>query len=157
LNKLSDTDFAQVIRNAPLISVDLLVEDGDGRFLLGLRTNAPAKGYWFVPGGRIYKNERMAEALIRIGKTELGVDLNLVMCRFFGLYEHFYVDNAFSQEFGTHYVVAAFSLKVENLQSLPKQQHSAYRWLLPDEILSDPKVHLHTRDYFLGSSEALGK
>ena len=154
MTKLSDSDFAQVIRNAPLVSVDLLVEDGAGRFLLGLRTNAPAQGYWFVPGGRVYKNERLADALTRIGKVELGADLDMEKCRFFGLYEHFYPDNAFSREFGTHYVVAAYALKVEHLPALPKQQHSAYRWLSPGEILGDPEVHGYTKDYFcLGGEE----
>jgi colanic acid biosynthesis protein WcaH len=141
-------DFKHVIQHAPLVSIDLIVEDEAGRYLLGLRTNAPAKGYWFVPGGRVYKNERLVEALMRIGRVELGVDLHLEACRFFGMYEHFYADNAFSQEFGTHYVVAAYALKVEGLSSLPDQQHSAYRWLLPDEILSDPKVHGYSKDYF---------
>lgn len=144
-------DFMHVIKHAPLVSIDLIVEDGAGRFLLGLRNNAPAKGYWFVPGGRVYKNERMAEALPRISAAELGTSFVLENCRFLGLYEHFYEDNAFSQEFGTHYIVSAFSLKMESLDSLPDQQHSDYRWLLPDEILSDPKVHSHTKDYFLSS------
>jgi len=148
---LSDNNFKSVIKHAPLVSVDLLVEDGAGRFLLGLRTNAPAQGFWFVPGGRIYKNERLADALVRISAVELGKKCTLEDVRFLGLYEHFYEDNAFSKEFGTHYVVAAFLLKFEKLESLPSQQHSLYRWLFPDEIVSDPKVHSHTKDYFLVS------
>lgn len=144
-------DFKHVIKNAPLISIDLIVEDETGRFLLGLRTNAPAKGCWFVPGGRVYKNERLEEALNRISLAELGITYNLADCRFLGLYEHFYGDNAFSEEFSTHYVVAAFSLKVETLESLPNQQHSEYRWLSAEEILEDLNVHSHTKDYFLSS------
>src|SRR3954466_13792753 len=54
---LSDAQFADVVRLAPLVSIDLVIRDPDGDVLVGLRTNAPAKGFWFVPGGRIRKNE----------------------------------------------------------------------------------------------------
>lgn len=144
-------DFMQVINNAPLISIDLIIEDAAGRFLLGLRKNAPARGCWFVPGGRVYKNERLTEALNRVSQAELGKSFGLDDCRFIGIYEHFYADNSFSDEFGTHYVVLAFSQKVDYLESLPDKQHCGYRWLLPAEILGDPNVHSHTRDYFLPS------
>lgn len=36
-------DFKHVIEYAPLISIDLVVEDKAGRYLLGKRINAPAK------------------------------------------------------------------------------------------------------------------
>lgn len=149
---LPANDFKHVIKNAPLISIDLIVEDQMGRFLLGLRTNAPAKGYWFVPGGRVYKNERLEEALTRISLAELGKKYSFADCQFLGVYEHFYGDNAFSDEFDTHYVVAAFSLKVEMLESLPNQQHSEYLWLSAEEMLTDLNVHSHTRDYFLSAT-----
>jgi colanic acid biosynthesis protein WcaH len=154
--QLPAEEFKYVVKNAPLISIDLIIEDEAGRFLLGLRNNAPAKDYWFVPGGRVYKNERLVEALNRISLAELGRSLTLDDCRFLGMYEHFYEENAFSDEFGTHYVVAAFSLKVESLESLPDIQHSGYRWLFPEGILGDPNVHSHTKDYFLSSKGVRG-
>lgn len=50
---LSQEDFATVVRSTPLISIDLIVENERGEFLLGKRTNRPAQGFWFVPGGRV--------------------------------------------------------------------------------------------------------
>ncbi len=32
--------------------------------LMGIRINNPAKGKLFVPGGRVYKNEKIVDALI---------------------------------------------------------------------------------------------
>jgi hypothetical protein len=46
---LSQEDFATVVRSTPLISIDLIVENERGEFLLGKRTNRPAQGFWFVP------------------------------------------------------------------------------------------------------------
>ena len=31
---------------------------------MGIRINNPAKGKLFVPGGRVYKNEKIVDALI---------------------------------------------------------------------------------------------
>ncbi|EBV2538175.1 GDP-mannose mannosyl hydrolase, partial [Salmonella enterica] len=50
---LRQEDFAAVVRTTPLISLDFIVENGQGEILLGQRLNRPAQGYWFVPGGRV--------------------------------------------------------------------------------------------------------
>ena len=65
--------FVELVRDLPLVSVDLvLVRDGR-EVLLGLRTNRPAQGSWFVPGGRVLKNEKRADALARVAARELGI------------------------------------------------------------------------------------
>ena len=63
---LSDSEFVDVVRNTPLVSIDLIISDPMGAILMGWRNNEPAKDTWFVPGGRIRKNERIAEAFERI-------------------------------------------------------------------------------------------
>jgi colanic acid biosynthesis protein WcaH len=65
---LIDSDIKTVIRLAPLVSIDLIIRDGANRVLLGLRNNEPAKGYFFVPGGIILKDEPLADAFTRIMK-----------------------------------------------------------------------------------------
>jgi colanic acid biosynthesis protein WcaH len=50
---LDDTTFKTVIASTPLISIDLVVKNTKGEYLLGYRNNRPAQGFWFVPGGRI--------------------------------------------------------------------------------------------------------
>jgi hypothetical protein len=54
---ISDNEFACVVRCAPLPSIDLIIMDPDSRVLVGLRTNEPAKDYYFVPGGIIRKRD----------------------------------------------------------------------------------------------------
>ena len=60
---LRQEDFATVVRSTPLVSLDFIVENSRGEFLLGKRTNRPAQGYWFVPGGRVQKDETLEAAL----------------------------------------------------------------------------------------------
>lgn len=54
---LNNQTFAKVVAVTPLVSVDLVAVHGGSEVLLGLRNNRPAQVYWFVPGGRILKNE----------------------------------------------------------------------------------------------------
>lgn len=147
---LSREAFVTVVRDAPLVSMDLIVEDEQGLVLVGERRNAPAQGFWFAPGGRIRKNETLQAAFVRTTLDELGVAFTLEQAEWKGVYEHFYDDN-FAQEpgFGTHYVVLAYRLKVTRSQlKLPEAQHAAYRWAAPAELAVDPVVHDNTQAYF---------
>ncbi|CAG9174341.1 GDP-mannose mannosyl hydrolase [Cupriavidus respiraculi] len=142
--------FRTVVASTPLVAIDLLVRDGDGRYLVGRRRNPPARGSWFVPGGRIRKDERLAQALQRLCEEELGGGTRVGAAVFRGAYEHFY-DINFAGEEGasTHYVVLAYEMALEQATAaLPEAQHGAYRWMAPAELLADPEVHANTRAYF---------
>ena len=58
------------------------------RYLTGLRSNPPAQGAWFVPGGRIRKNEPLALALDRIAREELGLHAMAAAWTPCGVHEH---------------------------------------------------------------------
>ena len=139
--------FSSVVQHAPLVSIDLIVKDQQSRVLLGKRTNEPAKGYWFVLGGRIYKDETLDTAFTRTVKDELGLDMSREEALFDKTYEHFYNNNVFNHSFSTHYVVLAHKIQIDTLPELNKQ-HSEYRWFEVEELLSSDDVHSYTKDYF---------
>ena len=118
--------------------------------LLGWRSNKPAKQYWFVPGGRIFKNERLADAFHRIAKEELGLDKIMEQDELLGVYEHLYEDNVFyNPDFGTHYIVLGYQLKADvDIAQLPQKQHQKYQWFSKTELLNHPQVHENTKAYF---------
>ncbi|WP_043519337.1 GDP-mannose mannosyl hydrolase [Achromobacter arsenitoxydans] len=147
---LARSDFRQAVEMLPLVSIDLLLRDGAGNYLTGLRANPPAQGAWFVPGGRIRKNEPLRDALRRIVHDELGPSLPELAWTSRGVYEHFYGTN-FAGEAGrsTHYVVLAFEAELSlDTASLPLVQHNGYRWLPGEVIAADPGVHPYTQAYF---------
>jgi colanic acid biosynthesis protein WcaH len=149
MGELDSQDFMTVVRHAPLVSIDLFLRDRDGRVLVGLRRNATAKGLWFVPGGRIRKDERLDDAFSRICESETGIVRNRGDARFMGVYEHFYHgENAEGTPgVGTHYVVLAFELNgVPSTVSLSPTQHSASEWKEAAAVLSDANVHRNTKD-----------
>jgi colanic acid biosynthesis protein WcaH len=148
--RLPPRDFDDVVRLTPLVAIDLIVRSPDGRILLGWRSNEPARGCWFSPGGRISKNEALAAAFKRISRAELGVEKQIAAARFVGVYEHFYTTNNHGVPgFGTHYVVLAYKLTVapRGLR-LPKDQHGEFTWLTKAELLRCPEVHENVKAYF---------
>lgn len=147
---LEDEQFKQVINVTPLISIDLVLRDDTGRILLGLRRNRPASGFWFVPGGRIFKNERVEDAFFRITQAELGVSYSVDNSQFLGVYQHLYDDCVFGADVDTHYVVLAFEIKLDRdlIDQLPKNQHQAFEWFSVEDLLKHEHVHSNTKDYF---------
>ena len=154
---LRQEDFATVVRATPLISIDLIVENANGEFLLGKRTNRPAQGFWFVPGGRVQKDEPLAEAFERLTLAELAIRLPLAAGEFYGVWQHFYDDNFSGTDFSTHYIVLGFRLKVNQADlALPDTQHEDYRWLTPEALIAEENVHDNSRAYFLADRQAVG-
>ncbi|WP_040890389.1 GDP-mannose mannosyl hydrolase [Vibrio ezurae] len=148
--RLDITTFKTVVAATPLISMDLVVRNASGDVLLGERTNRPAQGYWFVPGGRILKDETFDAAFKRLTHAELGVELMLSDARFLGPYEHHYTDNFSEDEFSTHYVVLGYEVILDvAIEALPRDQHQAYQWWSVEALLKSDKVHQNTKDYFL--------
>lgn len=153
---LEQETFETVIDSTPLVSIDLVVLNEQNEALLGQRLNRPAEGFWFVPGGRILKNESLANAFNRLTLNELGIELELSTAELLGPYDHFYDDCVFNDKIKTHYVAIAYVVRLtkQKLDTLPlNEQHAAYKWLRFDELLKSPAVHNHTKWYF----EALTK
>jgi colanic acid biosynthesis protein WcaH len=145
---LDATTFKTVIASTPLVSIDLLVKNPQGEYLFGLRKNRPAQGYWFVPGGRIQKNESLDAAFRRLTHEELGLALERGAARFKGVYEHFYKDSIFGEDAPTHYVVLAYEVTLPaDSVILDSQQHSDVLWIKPAE-LSQYATHLNSQIYF---------
>ena len=146
---LDSQTFSTVIAATPLVSIDLIVRNQSGQVLLGQRLNRPAAGFWFVPGGRILKQESLAAAFQRLTLSELGTVVSIDQARFIGLFEHLYEDSVFGEQMTTHYVVNAFEMILpDNSVQLPVLQHSAYRWLSEPDLLADSQVHVHSKWYF---------
>lgn len=141
--------FEQIIDATPLISIDLIIKNSEGKYLVGLRNNKPAQGFWFVPGGRIFKNETLNNAFIRIAKEELGIDSLRDNAQHLGVYEHFYDDSVFNDNISTHYVVLGYQILADiTIEELPYSQHQEYVWLSKNELLIHANVHQHSKWYF---------
>lgn len=145
---LSDDAFRQVVMHTPLVSMDFVVTNAQGEWLLGQRVNRPAQGSWFVPGGRVCKGETLEAAARRLTLSELGHACQLSGMRFLGVYQHFYADSMLDPKCSTHYVVLAYQLTLSlDIEALPREQHDRYAWWPAHAVLHDEMVHVNTRSY----------
>ena len=147
--------FQQAVAALPLVSVDWVLTNPAGELLVGQRLNAPARGAWFTPGGRIRKGEPLAAALRRVAAEELGLadePAGALAQRGepMGAWDHFYPDAAFSLTMPTHYVNLPYAANLSeaevNALGLPVgEQHGHWQWL-PLAQAADT-VHEHVKPY----------
>jgi colanic acid biosynthesis protein WcaH len=146
----SADEFAQVVRLAPLVSIDLIIRDDKQSVFVGLRTNEPAKGLYFVPGGCIRKDETIENAFARILENETGCRASFTDAHFLGVRQHFYPTNRHRLNgYGTHYIVLAYELRFDYRPTIMLDyQHSNHRWMNEDELKAAIDVHDNTKAYF---------
>ncbi len=64
--------------SAPVLAASIAVFRDDGRVLLAMRGQAPMKGVWSLPGGRVEPGETLAEAALRELREEVGVEAEMI-------------------------------------------------------------------------------
>jgi colanic acid biosynthesis protein WcaH len=149
--EISNDQLLKVIENTPLVSIDLIVKNKEEKILLGIRKNEPAKNTWFVPGGRVRKDEDLDIAFTRITKNELGLDCTRDQAHFIGIFEHKYTTNFLERPgISTHYIVIAYEIKpLTNPENFYNIQHQEYRWFSANDALKDnSNVHQNAQLYF---------
>ncbi|MEM7125927.1 MAG: NUDIX domain-containing protein [Chloroflexota bacterium] len=68
--------YFQILENMPVACVDVAIV-ANGSVLLVNRQDAPARGEWWVPGGRVLKGEMMRDAAIRKAYDEVGIECHV--------------------------------------------------------------------------------
>jgi colanic acid biosynthesis protein WcaH len=147
---LTHGELSTVVRLAPLVTIDLIISNSGDEILLGMRNNEPARDFWFVPGGSIWKNERLRDAFARILKNETNLSADFDQARLMGVYEHIYAENRFGDSnYGTHCLVLGYHIKIDDASRLQcDPQHSEFRWWRQRELATSKQVHPYTRAYF---------
>lgn len=68
--------FLYISRTTPLINVDLLIKDENGRTLLSWRNERYTGKGWHVPGGIVRFKENLETRIRKVAKTEIGTDVS---------------------------------------------------------------------------------
>ena len=155
MSLLPPEKFVTACSALPLVSIDWGITNPSRELLLGLRNNAPARSWWFTPGGRIRKNEALAAAKQRIALDELRLpEALLYSAQLMGEWDHFYNDSAFDPDVSTHYVNLPHWLAIpdDNAASLAlpagvAEQHARWQWMPVDQAAKDDTVHPYVRVY----------
>ena len=82
--------FLFISRLTPMVNVDLLIKDENGRTLLSWRDDSFAGAGWHLPGGIVRFKEKLEERVLKVAETEIGtvvefdpipVTINQVICK----------------------------------------------------------------------------
>lgn len=68
--------YYRILENLPIACVDVAIV-AHGAVLLVRRKDAPARGQWWVPGGRVLKGEMMRDTARRKAREEVGIDCHV--------------------------------------------------------------------------------
>lgn len=86
---LPEEVFLFISRLTPMVNVDLLIKDENGRVLLSWREDQYAGRGWHLPGGIIRFKEKLETRLMKVAEKEIGstvefdpvpIALNQVIC-----------------------------------------------------------------------------
>ena len=147
---LNADDFKKIVNCTPLIALDFILKNSKEEYFLGKRINSPARGFYFVPGGRILKSESLESAVQRLTQGELGIPLAPSTFKLKGIYEHLYEDSFFGPQISTHYIVIALeSIVVLDGVGLDVTQHSSVKKFTRNELMASDEVHPYTKNYFI--------
>lgn len=118
---LSESEFWQIYRKVPRLCVEILLQR-DGRTYLTLRDIEPCKGLWHLPGGTVRFGERLLEAVRRIARRELNIDVREAGLR--GTIEYpSHFENGLDSPVGIVFAVQSFEGTVT-----PNQEASRGDW-----------------------------
>lgn len=117
--------YRKILEVLPVACVDIVITNGK-KFLLVKRKNAPAKGKWCIPGGRVFKGETLQEAARRKVKEETGLK-NFKVGRLLTVKDFFSTKSAFGPS--THTIDSVFIVYAPLNQKLEiDDQSSDIRW-----------------------------
>jgi colanic acid biosynthesis protein WcaH len=97
-----------------------------GEFLLVKRANEPLLGEHWVPGGRVYKGERLLDAVHRKMREEIGVDVDIV--ENVGFFEEFHEKTKENAVGGAHSISFVYLVKPKSYDIKLDPQSSEWGW-----------------------------
>lgn len=72
---LPEEIFFFVSRLTPMVNVDLLIKDENGRTLLAWRKDQFTEAGWHLPGGIIRFKEKLEKRIMKVAEKEIGVSV----------------------------------------------------------------------------------
>lgn len=127
-------EYQRILETVPILCVDGVIVNHEGKYLLVKRANAPLQDQWWVPGGRVLKGETLEEAFHRKMREELGIEVRILMP--IGYTEERHADDPRGGPDGVHAVSVVFCAAPLSLDVRLDDQSTAWGFFdhLPEGI-----------------------
>lgn len=123
---VSNKLYKQFAQNFPIICVDGIIVQ-NGKYLLVKRQNEPLKEEWWIPGGRLYKDETLEKGFRRKIKEETGLDVRVVAR--IGFYEESFKLNDLGIDSKHTISIVFIATPIDPSQKIKlDKQSSEYKW-----------------------------
>ena len=123
--KIPDQLYEQILENMPIFCIDMVVYS-KGKVLLVKRKEKPAQRDWWVPGGRLFKEEKLVEGVKRKIKEEVGLKIKSI--DHVGMQEYF-SDDGIYQNLKFHAVAAIYKVEVDEEKVTLDETSTDYKWV----------------------------
>ncbi len=127
-------EYKKIVKQMPITCVDVVIMNHKGQYLLVRRKNQPLLGEYWVPGGRLLKNETLHDAVMRKVQQELGIKSHIVMP--LGVYEDFFDKCPLNVESGLHTISIVYLVILEGGDVQLDDQSDDWAWFdeLPERL-----------------------
>lgn len=138
---LSYQEFQAIYSKVPRLNVEVVIEAPEG-VVLTKRTISPYKGLWHLPGGTVYFGESLRQAVQRVAKDELGVDVTIGAQ--LGYIE--YPSAAEEVDFAGWPIGIAFQAEVTGGELVAREQASEVKYFkqIPEDTIREQKMFLES-------------
>jgi mutator protein MutT len=125
---IQEKTYETITSLMPIPAVEAIIINSKNDLLLLKRNNAPAKGEWWFPGGRIRKGETFFQTLSREVKEETGLEVKVL--GFIGVYERIFPER--------HDIPIVFLCRCRDDQNvILNSEHSDYKFLDATKAFSE--------------------
>jgi colanic acid biosynthesis protein WcaH len=123
---IDESLYQKVHELMPIFCVDVILKI-ENKFLMVKRTQNPAKGQWWFPGGRVYKNERLLSAVKRKVLEETSLKIKHLE-KIVDTYEIFFEEAPFNHNNGTHTLSNCYLGEIRDYDQITlNKYHSKYK------------------------------
>jgi len=109
---IPEKEFIKIYERVPRFCVEVLVKTKDG-IIITKRAIEPMNGSWHFAGGTVHLKESIKEAVRRVAKEELNLDVEIIK----GVGEMEFLNN-YKKKGNKHMVSIAYLVKAKDISSI---------------------------------------
>jgi len=141
--RISREDFERIFATVPRLTIDLVIKNSNG-ILFTKRTIEPQMGEWHLPGGSVFFNETIDEAVKRKAKEELNLDVDSK--KLLGYIEYI---NENDGNINRHSIAMVFLIEIENEKIVLNDEANEFVFSkkTPENMFPEQKEFLKKRNH----------
>jgi len=132
---IEQSKYNEILKIMPITCVDVCIVK-DNKIFLAKRNNEPCKGQFYIPGGRVIKNEELKDTAHRKALEETGLDCYIL--KMINVETTIYTTGI--NQIPTHNINICFKATIKTGNIVLNSENSEYIWVTKEE---SKKYDLH--------------